>query len=101
GRLNAQAIAHRGAERVEGPLGKRLPSLDHGPARREARRRTPLASAGAGGGAMKAKEAIRKPPATIAAGASIAEAARQMNKRAVGALVVLDEGERPVGIVTD
>jgi CBS domain-containing protein len=49
---------------------------------------------------MKAKEAVRKPPATIAAGASIAEAARQMNQRAVGALVVLEE-ERPVGIVTD
>ena len=50
---------------------------------------------------MKAKEAVRKPPATIVAGATIAEAAKQMNKRAVGALVILDAEERPVGIVTD
>lgn len=49
---------------------------------------------------MKARDAIRKPPATIAAGATIGDAARLMDKRSVGALVVLD-GERPVGIVTD
>ena len=49
---------------------------------------------------MQAKEAIRKPPATIRSGTSIADAARLMDRRVVGALVVLD-GERPIGIVTD
>ena len=49
---------------------------------------------------MKARDAIRKPPATIPAGATIGDAARLMDKRSVGALVVLN-GDRPVGIVTD
>jgi CBS domain-containing protein len=49
---------------------------------------------------MKARDAMRKPPATIGRGATIAEAARLMDRRSVGALVVVD-GERPVGIVTD
>jgi len=49
---------------------------------------------------MRANEAVRKPPATIATGASIADAARVMDRHAVGALVVVDGG-RPIGIVTD
>ena len=49
---------------------------------------------------MEAREAVRKPPATINSGATIADAARLMDRKAVGALVVLD-GDRPVGIVTD
>jgi signal-transduction protein with cAMP-binding, CBS, and nucleotidyltransferase domain len=49
---------------------------------------------------MRAIEAIRKPPAVIDAGSSLTEAAGRMNDAVVGALVVVD-GERPVGIVTD
>lgn len=49
---------------------------------------------------MRAIDAIRKPAATIANDASIAEAAKLMDARVVGALVVTD-GDRPVGIVTD
>ena len=49
---------------------------------------------------MRAVDAIRKPPVTIASEASIAEAARLMDMQAVGALIVMD-GDRPVGVVTD
>src|SRR5512133_353758 len=49
---------------------------------------------------MRAIEAIRKRPAVIGADFSITEAARRMNEAVVGALVVMD-GDRPVGIVTD
>jgi CBS domain-containing protein len=49
---------------------------------------------------MQAKEATRKPPATIPSGTSIAKAARLMDRKIVGALVVVD-GDRPIGIVTD
>ncbi|MBV8304445.1 MAG: CBS domain-containing protein [Acidimicrobiia bacterium] len=49
---------------------------------------------------MRTVEATRKPAATIQADGTITEAARLMNERTVGALVVLD-GERPVGIVAD
>ena len=49
---------------------------------------------------MRATDAVRKPPVTIAAEASIAEAARLMDTHVVGALVVMD-GVRPVGVVTD
>jgi CBS domain-containing protein len=49
---------------------------------------------------MRAIDAIRKPSATIANDASIAEAAKLMDAHVVGALVVTD-GDRPVGIVTD
>ena len=49
---------------------------------------------------MRAIDAIRKPPVTIAAQASLAEAARSMDAHVVGALVVVD-GDRPVGMVTD
>jgi CBS domain-containing protein len=49
---------------------------------------------------MHAIEAARKPPATIAADRTITEAADEMDRLAVGALVVVESG-RPVGIVTD
>jgi CBS domain-containing protein len=49
---------------------------------------------------MRAVDATRKAPVTIAAGASLAEAAGMMDQCVVGALIVVD-GERPVGIVTD
>jgi CBS domain-containing protein len=49
---------------------------------------------------MRAVDAVRKAPVTIAAEASIAEAARLMDSHVVGALVVMD-GDRPVGVVTD
>ncbi|HEY5011168.1 MAG TPA: CBS domain-containing protein [Acidimicrobiia bacterium] len=49
---------------------------------------------------MRAIDAIRKPAATIANDAAIADAAKLMDARVVGALVVTD-GDRPVGIVTD
>jgi signal-transduction protein with cAMP-binding, CBS, and nucleotidyltransferase domain len=49
---------------------------------------------------VRAIEAIRKAPAVIEAGSSITDAARRMNDAVVGALVVV-EGDRPLGIVTD
>jgi CBS domain-containing protein len=49
---------------------------------------------------MKAREAIRKNPVTIGVGETVTAAAERMDREAVGALVVVD-GERPVGIVTD
>jgi CBS domain-containing protein len=49
---------------------------------------------------MRARDAIRKPPVPIPADASIASAARLMDGHVVGALVVMD-GDRPVGVVTD
>ena len=49
---------------------------------------------------MRTVDAIRKPPVTIAPEASIAEAARVLDSHVVGALVVID-GDRPVGVVTD
>jgi len=49
---------------------------------------------------MRAIDAVRKPPATVAVDASIADAARLMDSLVIGALVVMD-GERPVGVVTD
>jgi CBS domain-containing protein len=50
---------------------------------------------------MHAIEAARKPPATITADRTITEAADEMDRLAVGALVVVEPGGRPVGIVTD
>lgn len=50
---------------------------------------------------MLAIEAARKPPATIAADRTITEAADEMDRLAVGALVVVEPGGRPVGMVTD
>jgi signal-transduction protein with cAMP-binding, CBS, and nucleotidyltransferase domain len=49
---------------------------------------------------MRAVDAVRKPPVTIAPDASIAEAACLMDSQVVGAVVVMD-GVRPVGVVTD
>ena len=49
---------------------------------------------------MRAIDAVRKPPATVAADESIAGAARLMDTLVIGALVVMD-GDRPVGVVTD
>ena len=50
---------------------------------------------------MHAIDAARKPLATIAADRTITEAAEEMDRLAVGALVVVDSEGRPVGIVTD
>ena len=50
---------------------------------------------------MRARDAVRKLPVTIAASATIAQAAKEMDAAAVGALVVVDDEERPIGIVTD
>ena len=50
---------------------------------------------------MHAIEAARKPPATITADRTITEAADEMDRLAVGALVVIDADGHPVGIVTD
>jgi CBS domain-containing protein len=50
---------------------------------------------------MHAVEAARKTPATIPADRTITEAALEMDRLAVGALVVVDAADRPVGIVTD
>jgi CBS domain-containing protein len=50
---------------------------------------------------MHAIEAARKPPATITADRTITEAADEMDRLAVGALVVVDADGHPVGIVTD
>jgi CBS domain-containing protein len=49
---------------------------------------------------MRAREALRKNPVTIRADETITAAAERMDAQAVGALVVVD-GERPVGVVTD
>jgi signal-transduction protein with cAMP-binding, CBS, and nucleotidyltransferase domain len=49
---------------------------------------------------VQAKRAIRKPPVTIAADATIADAADLMNREVVGAVVVVDH-DHPIGIVTD
>ena len=50
---------------------------------------------------MRAIDAARKPPATLAADRTITDAAQEMDRLAVGALVVVDPEGRPVGIVTD
>lgn len=50
---------------------------------------------------MQAKDAARKQPATIGPDRTITEAAQEMDSLAVGALVVVEAGGRPVGIVTD
>jgi CBS domain-containing protein len=49
---------------------------------------------------MQAIDAIRKRPVSIPPDWTIVEAARRMNEASVGAIVVVD-GDRPVGIVTD
>ena len=50
---------------------------------------------------MYAIDAARKPPATIAADRTITQAAQEMDRVAVGALVVVEPSGRPAGIVTD
>ena len=50
---------------------------------------------------MHAIEAARKSPATVACDHTITDAAETMDRRAVGALVVIESDGRPVGIVTD
>ena len=50
---------------------------------------------------MHAIDAARKRPATITPDRTITEAADEMDRLAVGALVVVEPGGRPVGIVTD
>ncbi len=43
----------------------------------------------------------RKPAVTIPAGGTLAAAAELMDHKAVGAVVVVDDDDRPLGIVTD
>lgn len=50
---------------------------------------------------MLAKDAARKAPVTIAADRTVTEAAELMDRAVVGALVVVGDDDRPVGIVTD
>ena len=50
---------------------------------------------------MRAIDAARRPPATIAADRTITDAAQEMDRLAIGALVVVDPDGVPVGIVTD
>jgi CBS domain-containing protein len=50
---------------------------------------------------MHAIEAARKSPVTITADRTITEAADEMDRLAVGALVVVETDGHPVGIVTD
>ena len=49
---------------------------------------------------MRVTDLYRKPPVTVPADATLADAAALMDNEAVGAVVVVDDG-RPVGIVTD
>lgn len=49
---------------------------------------------------MKIRDMTWRPPVTIDCGETIAAAAQKLTDEGVGALVVLD-GERPVGVVTD
>jgi CBS domain-containing protein len=49
---------------------------------------------------MRVTELFRKPPVTIPADATLADAAALMDGEVVGAVVVVDD-DRPVGIVTD
>ena len=50
---------------------------------------------------MYAVDAARRSPVTIPRDHTITEAAETMDRRAVGALVVVEPDGRPVGIVTD
>lgn len=49
---------------------------------------------------MELKDAIRKAPVSIASDASLTDAAQLMDSASVGCVVVTD-GDRPVGMVTD
>ena len=51
---------------------------------------------------MKVRDATRHVPVQLAASATVGDAARLMNREAVGAIVVTDDaGGQPLGIVTD
>lgn len=50
---------------------------------------------------MRVAEVFRKPPVTIPADATLAAAAALMDREVVGAVVIVDDNDRPVGIVTD
>jgi CBS domain-containing protein len=51
---------------------------------------------------VKARDATRHAPVHLPDGATVAEAARLMDREAVGAVVVLDSASgRPIGVVTD
>lgn len=50
--------------------------------------------------AMLIRDAIRKPPVSVACDATVAHAAELMDTASVGCLVVTDGGQ-PVGVVTD
>jgi CBS domain-containing protein len=50
---------------------------------------------------MHAREAARKIPVTITPESTVTEAAELMDQAVVGALVVVEDDGRPVGIVTD
>jgi CBS domain-containing protein len=50
---------------------------------------------------MHAVDTVRKMPATVPRDGTITEAAEAMDRLAVGALVVVEPGGQPVGIVTD
>jgi len=47
------------------------------------------------------KNYIRRPPITIDRGATVEEAAALMAEKGVGSLAIVDEGGRPVGIITE
>jgi len=47
------------------------------------------------------KDYIKRPPVTIGGGATVEEAAVLMAERGVGALAIVDEGGRPIGIITE
>jgi len=47
------------------------------------------------------KNYIKRPPITIGRDATVEEAAALMAEKGVGALAIVDEGGRPVGIITE
>jgi CBS domain-containing protein len=50
---------------------------------------------------MPILEYCRRNPCTGHAGESVRDAARRMEERGVGSLVVVDDAQRPIGMVTD
>jgi len=50
---------------------------------------------------MKAKDASRKLPVTAPASCSLVEVAKLMDETVVGAVVIVDHDNKPMGIVTD
>jgi len=47
------------------------------------------------------KDYIKRPPVTIGRDATVEEAAALMVEKGVGALAIVDEGGRPIGIITE